>query len=497
MIDYIREAMVLREYQADAVDRLRTELRAGRRRLVLQASTGAGKTVMASEIIGSAVAKGRSVLFVAHARELVKQCSDKLSRFCVPHGIIMRGEVPVDHHQVQVASKGTILSWIQRKKLDPPPADVIIVDECHRSLSTWWRHLIDLYPKAVLIGLTATPARGDGRGLGELYEGMVQAAPSSQLIREGYLVPTRVFAPYRPDLKGVKITRGDYAKNDLCLAMDKARLVGDIYLHWRQLAEDRPTIVFASGIDHSLHIRDLFIAKGVPAAHIDGGTDPEERDEALRMLANGDVQVLTNCDVLTEGVDIPIVSCCVLAKPTRSVVKYRQMAGRIQRPAPGKTDALLLDHSGAVYLHGFPDDDIEWTLDAKTNIRDAVAKQREAKGLAEPTVCKKCFCTYRGRGCPNCGTEAPSRRGKPVEVTEGTLTEVGRGKAHEASQEERQRFWNRCLAIAANKGRDFRMAYGMYAKQMGHTPASTLKNYPNKHQWRERVADVFPQYVKS
>lgn len=484
--------MKLRPYQLDSIEQLRQAVREGKKRLILCAPTGSGKTVSAAAIIHGAVERGKYVLFVAHARELVNQCSAKLWEFGITHGIIMRGEEMEDMTKVQVASKSTLLSWLNRMKLTQPPADLVIVDEAHRSVSKWWRHLIEMYPDAVVIGLTATPARA---GLGEMYEGMVQAVPSSQLIAEGYLVPTRVFAPYSPNLKGVPVCNGDFSKKPLERRMDRPQLVGDIVGHWKKLAEDRQTIVFASGVQHSLHIRDEFLKAGIACEHLDGTTDVDERDGILKRLADGDTRIVTNCAVLTEGFDCPVASCVVLACPTRSYVKYRQMSGRVQRPSPGKKDALLLDHAGCVYMHGFPDDDVEWTLDDSKSIEDEVRERRKDGKMKEPICCPACHAMFSGKpACPNCGYKL-QRKAKPQEVKQGMLVEVDRELTVNKEAEDRQRFWHRCLAIMANKGRTASAAGAMFKDRYGEWPAD-MRNVPSGNDWKMLVADLYPQYIK-
>jgi DNA repair protein RadD len=145
---------------------------------------------------------------------------------------------------------------------------------------------------------------------------------------------------------------GDYVEIDLAKAVDKPQLVGDIVSHWHRLAERRKTVVFATSVAHSIHLCEEFAKSGVKVEHIDGKTPKDERDEILKRLSRGEIEVVTNCMVLTEGWDQPDVACCVLARPTKSMGLYRQMAGRIIRPAPGKNHALILDHAGAVFRSG-------------------------------------------------------------------------------------------------------------------------------------------------
>jgi superfamily II DNA or RNA helicase len=211
--------------------------------------------------------------------------------------------------------------------------------------------------------MTATPCRGDGRGLGSVFEEIVECPQIETLIELGFLVRTKVYAPSTPDLTGVRVERGDYVESQLAERMDKAKLVGDIVEHWHRLAAGRKTVVFATGVAHSIHIRDEFRRSGVLAEHIHGKTPVEERDAILARLSRGEVDVVCNCAVLCEGWDQPDVSCIVLARPTKHMGLYRQMIGRVLRPAPGKDHALVLDHAGATWQHGLVEEPVVWTLD--------------------------------------------------------------------------------------------------------------------------------------
>src|SRR5262249_34594521 len=158
---------------------------------------------------------------------------------------------------------------------------LVIPDEAHHGVAPTWRGILDEYQHATIIGLTATPQRSDGRGLGDIYQVLVEAPQIAELISLGCLVGTRVFAPYIPDLKGVRVERGDYAEGELALRMDKQQLVGDIVAEWLKRAARRTTVAFATSVAHSVHIRDEFRRAGILAEHIDGTTPPEERDEIL------------------------------------------------------------------------------------------------------------------------------------------------------------------------------------------------------------------------
>lgn len=499
--------MQLRPYQIEAIAKLRQLLGEGKKRLVLQMTTGGGKTVVAAELIRLASEKGRRVLFLAHRRELVRQCSDKLRQFGVHHQIIMVGEdsgalLVAMSNPVQVASKDTLWSRaVRSKKLDLPPADLIIADECHRSNSRTWRELLGKYPVSTLIGLTATPARGDGRGLNEIYDGMVQAISCEELIKQGYLVPYKVFAPYRPDMKGVKVVAGDYQRKELEFRMDKVELVGDIVDNWLQLAQGRQTIVFASGVAHSIHLMEAFKKAGIVAAHLDGKTPLDERDEIMRKMLSGEITVLSNVDCCTEGTDIPSVGCIVLARPTKSIVRYKQMVGRGMRVWEGKEDAILLDHSGCVYKHGFPDEEVPWTLDGKEKIDAAFQKaKKEGKGK-EPIVCKHCHAVFHGvPKCPNCGAEARQKKGKAVQTKDGLLKELKRGETYAATQQELQTYWHYVLGITANIGKSLGCAATMFKQQFRKLPWEVQDLWPmpkSRDDWKRQTRDVYPNYQKT
>jgi len=378
--------------------------------------------------------------------------------------------------------------------MDLPEASLLVLDECHRSRSQSWIDLIESYPKAILLGLTATPARKDGKGLGDIYSDLVIAASYEELIAEGSLVPTRIFAPFVPDLKGVRSAGGDYIEKELVPRMDKPKLVGDIVETWEKYADDRPTVVFASGVAHSMHICEQFNKNGIPAEHIDGDTETVIRDEALARFRQGRYAVLTNCAVLTEGWDMPRCSCAVLARPTKSIVLYRQMAGRIQRPDPesGKTDCLILDHSGAVFQHGFPDDDMEWVLSKSEKASSARSEQREREGKTIVT-CPECGRAYEWQPtCPECGCPAPKRKSKPVKVKKGQLQEVQRKRAQVATQAERQAKWNSFVGVCIGRGLKIKCASGMYKSYYGVYPNNGIRGLPRgTREWNMGGLDFY------
>ena len=414
-----RKPPQLRPYQVDAVDRCRGKLKTCRK-VLLVAPTGAGKTVIAAHIIHRAYDRARRVVFFAHRRELIKQTYRKLVDAGVPVECvaILMADDPLANPAapVQVASIDT---WRHR---EPPAADLVIVDEAHRSLAATYLAAIEHYGSAgaVVLGMTATPYRPDGGGLGDVYEALEVVASPMQLIGEGFLVAPRVFsAPpdSRPDLSDVRVRAGDYVESDLADLMNTGRLVGGIVDHWRKHAEGRRTVAFSVNIAHSEAITEAFVSAGIPAEHLDGTTSTKERDAILARLDSGETLVVSNCGVLCEGWDQPSVKCAILARPTKSTGLYLQQAGRILRPWQGVC-AIILDHAGNALEHGLPQDDRDHELN--------VTKKRKT-GEATTKECPECSAVLplATQVCPECGYAFGAGEPEELEVDgAGELVEV-------------------------------------------------------------------------
>jgi DNA repair protein RadD len=445
----------LRDYQADFIERYKREVSLEQHKILGVAATGSGKAVIAAAIAQQAALGGRRVLFLVHRRELVKQSSQKLHAVGLDHGIIAAGFSPRPGMPVQIASIDTLHARAVRcSSVEFPHADLVIVDEAHHAPAPTWRRLIDAYPEAGVLGLTATPCRGDGRGLGDIFEVMVECPPIATLIGFGYLVPTRVYAPTQPDLSGVRVRGGDYIEAELAERMDKSQLVGDVVTHWHRLAERRRTIVFATTVAHSVHLRDEFGRSGVASAHVDGTTPVAERDAILAELASGALEVVTNCGVLTEGFDLPDIGAIVMARPTKSLGLYRQIVGRGLRPAPGKSDCVVLDHAGCTLEHGFIEEPIEWTLAPDKRPRQPAQSGRASRRVRRLVECPECSAArWEGQPCPACGWR-PHTTPKDVEVIDGELGLLTRDGAVEnaTTTAEKDLFYGQLLWIARERG---------------------------------------------
>ena len=426
----------LRSFQEIVTESLRGGIRLGHRKQVLQASTGSGKTIMAVSMMQTAVTNGKKVLFIAHRKEIINQTSSKLDAFGIDHGVIMAGHIRYKpRNPVQVASIQTLSRRVK------PDADLIFIDECHLSCSKSFTDLISAYPSAIIVGMTATPCRLDGKGLGIIYTNMVNAISMRDLIDQGHLVKYRVFAPFVPDLIDVKTVAGDYDQGATADLMDKTSITGDIVKHWIKHAAGRKTIVFAASVKHSEHIRDAFLATGVSAKHLDAKTNSNLRAKILAEWEAGKFDVLCNMGLFIEGLDVPAVSCCILARPTQSLTIYLQAVGRAMRTSPGKNDCIILDHAGLTYSHGLIDEDREWTLDGKKTNKKKDAMEK----LPSVTICESCFSAFsrtkNPSTCPECGHGLPvkavasvSADGELVELTQDHLYRLKMARKTELKQ---------------------------------------------------------------
>ena len=415
--------IVARPYQIEAVEKLRAASLECRR-LLFVLPTGGGKTVIAAMIASGAYAKGRRMMFLVHRVELVEQASRAFTEAGIPHGKITAGCELTDE-PVQIASVQTLVRRLDR--VTPP--NLIFIDEGHHAVAGSWLTVLNAWPGALVIGLTATPERLDGRGLGGAYQTLIQGPTCRNLIDAGYLSRFRAFAPPPPDLSRVRVSMGEFNQGDLGRAMSDRAVIGDIVETYQRLAAGKRAIMFASSIEHSRQLVDAFCAAGVEARHVDGDTGKDWRKAATEAFASGDVRVLSNCDLFGEGFDVPAAEVVILARPTQSLGLHLQQIGRVLRPAPGKPEALILDHAGNIARHGFPDAERRWSLDAK-----AKAKQGPESTLPAVRTCPACYACHRpALVCPECGHDYEPKR-RVVEFQAGDLVEVQSAAQREANR---------------------------------------------------------------
>jgi superfamily II DNA or RNA helicase len=382
----------LRQYQTDSIEQLRGGIRAGAMTQVLQLCTGAGKTRIASSMTLSAMNRSKRVLFVCDRIELIEQASERFDAEGIPHGVIQGNHWRWQpQHLVQIA---TIQTLVNREYHAP---DLIFVDECHAG----GKRLNDFVRAQTVpvIGLSATPFI---RGMGKTWQRLVVGARTQELIDMGFLVPPIVYAPTEPDLSGVKVVAGEYDETQLAAVMDQPQVVGDIVATWLERGENRQTILFAVNIAHSKHMVEQFMTAGIEAEHIDAYTTPIERKRIISSFRRGSIKLLSNVGIVDKGFDVPEASCLIYARPIKSsLALYVQMGGRVLRASPGKTNAIILDHSGNTIRHGFLTDQLPEELDMGKPKPKAKAKPKER----EPKRCPKCFFVKAVgvHACPQCG----------------------------------------------------------------------------------------------
>lgn len=419
----------LRDYQERTVNAVIAALA---RRPILVAPTGSGKTVMA---VALADRIGLPTLWLTHRKELVDQAAGHLFAHGLNPGIIMAGYPPFPLAQVQVASIQTLA------RRERPPAGLIVIDECHHATADTYRTILDSYPDAAVVGLTATPFRLDGRGLGDLFGEIVVAALPGELCDAGVLHRPKVWASKSPDLRGVKVIAGDYQLGALAKRTNTDELNADIVATWQKHAAGRRTVVFAVDIEHSRAIVVAFRQAGVPAEHLDGGASRQERDAILARLRSGQTQVVSNCMVLTEGWDLPALQCAILARPTASLNLHLQMVGRVMRACDGKDGAVVLDHAGNHHVHGLVTRRLNYSLDGSRKVGSD-----EPLGLRRCRACGLFFETTRF-ACPECGwkptpADAPKRE-RPDVHGAGHLVEFD-----DSNFEYRRQVW---IALGAER----------------------------------------------
>lgn len=444
---------VLRGYQQTAIHSAKGIYAKGKRRFVIYGPTGSGKTILAESFIRGAIAKGSRVAFIANRIGLVLQASEHLARAGINHGIMQGQNTMFLDQPVLVCS----IQTIDRRGL--PRVDLIVIDECHGVPgSKAYRDLIFANQDIPIIGLSATPfAKGMAKtypelGGNPLFEGMVVSATIRELIEQGFLVDCDIYAPSEPDLSGVKLQKNqfgemDYREQDLGAAVDKPQLIGDIVTHWKRMAGGKPTVCFATNILHSKHITESFLGAGVAAEHIDCYTEDDERKAIMARVSSGKTVVISNVGILTEGWDFPACSVMILARPTKSLIRWIQMAGRILRPFEGKVKGMILDHSGSTHGLGYPTDDLPLQLNDGSPTK---AGQKDEK---EEPVSKKCpACSYMkppgAHKCPKCGF-APERQNK-IKTEEGELALVNRKKKPDMG--DKQTIYSQLLGVQRARG---------------------------------------------
>lgn len=436
--------MILRDYQIRAVRQAREQWDAGKRAVCVVCPTGGGKTTIGAEICGGF----RSVIWVAHRKELVSQAVDRLRGSGLRVGAICPGERPDANAPIQVGTIQTLLARGIR-----PEAALIVFDECHHyaPASEHWATFAAAYPDALKLGLTATPERRDGSTLGDVFDALVVAASYSELLESGHLAPCVVYAP-PPD----KASSGWSC---------------DPVTAYTRYAPGTLAFAFFDRVARATEWERAFCLAGVPARTIDGKTKASDRDSALASFSAGHTRVLCNVATMTEGVDVPAAGTCILARCPDHASTYLQMVGRVLRPHPGKPHALLLDIVDATSRHGYPTEDREYSLTGKAITRTVKSEVRR---------CAECMAMFPNSlgACPMCGWVPPRPKPAEVRIYDAGLARVYRGA--ETADEHKTAERDRLLALAKRRSMGLWFVVREYKKLFGAEPSLTDLTEPDR-----------------
>ena len=433
----------LRPYQQDVVNKVYNSWQAGNRNVCLVMGTGLGKSVCMSSIALDFYNRNQHTAVVAHRNELVSQMSCHLANVGIPHRIIAPtstiSQITYKHRQqfgksfvnpsslTAVVGVDTLVSRADSLRSWAEQISLWEIDENHHNTrNNKWGKAVEMFINARGLGVTATPNRADGQGIGRWADGYMDDIVIGPTMRwaidNGYLADYEIVCP-KSDLNvedSPLSANGDWSVQTLKKAAKKSRIVGDVVANYLKYAKGRRAIVFATDIETASDIETDFRASGVSAVSLNGKSTTAYREQSVEMFKTGKIEVLVNVDLFDEGFDLPACDVVIMARPTASLAKFLQQCGRALRPFPGKT-ALIIDHVSNVIRHGLPDMEREWSLDRR---------QKRAKSQPDPseiplTVCKNCLKPYEKfrTVCPYCGFEKPlpEPQARSVEMVDGDL----------------------------------------------------------------------------
>jgi superfamily II DNA or RNA helicase len=431
--------LIPREYQIDAILATQHSFRAGHRCPLVAVPCGGGKTVMFSYMANTAQSRGKTVWFLVHRRELLDQTIATFDRF------------GIERRTIHIGMVATVANNIGAL----PKPDLIIYDEGHHAAAGTWNKITSAFPDAYFVGLTATPCRLDGKPLGAVYDDMIVGITAKKLIQLGFLAPYRYFAPAVTDLSGLKRRGKEYDAEQAAQLLSERAVFGDVIKHYRDHADGLQAICYCSTVKHSQSMAEEFQAAGINAVHFDGDTPKKIRDDIIARYRAGEIRILCNVDLISEGFDCPDCSCCILLRPTTSTTLFIQQSMRCMRPADGKT-AIILDHVNNYERHGLPDDDREWSL------TDTLKQRKEygEDGKLTARQCPRCFYTYKtAPACPNCGYKTELTREEIKRVESIRLEEITQRRRDKADERVSGKDADDCKSLAELQA---------YARQHGY-----------------------------
>ena len=395
--------MKLRDYQEELVDGIKQSMSAGNHSIIVQSPPRSGKTVVMAHIAKSATDKNNKVLFFSHRKEINEQV----------YKTFENNEVNMD-----LVTIGGVQSLVRKlDKLDEPT--IILIDEAHHSKASSYKKIIDYFPNAYKLLFTGTPVRLDGSGFDDIADDLILGKSVKWSQEHGRIAPFKYYAPLMIDVAGLKKRAGEFTKQSVDDTM-KTVVFGDVIGHYEKLAKGKQAIVYTHSVEASENVSKAFNDAGYNSMAVSGKTPREERETAMRAFRNGDLKIMVNCELFTEGIDLPNVDVCIMLRPTQSLSLYLQFAMRALNPREGKT-AIIIDHVGNVERFGLPNQDREWSL-------QGIVKKKQTAKIGEPTVrvCEMCFATFwsKERICPECGYENEPTKQEIELIREAELKEI-------------------------------------------------------------------------
>ena len=414
--------MKLRPYQVSAIEQIDEHIRNGKKRILLCATMGAGKTTVSAAFIKRCLDYDFPCVFVVRGRELVKNAVDRFNDYGLDLSVAMAGDWRYDPRKLlQVCSIDTM----KARSIYPFKGKrcVIFLDEAHFSYDS----VFEEYQEAIIIGMTGTPYTDMSN-----YECYVEPISPQDLRDAGFLVRDKIFCPHLMDVSAVKMTAGDFNRKELDNVVTKSAVVGNIVQDWIDLGDNRPTVCFAVSVEHSKQLAQAFRAEGIPAIHCDSSSTKDERLEAKEGLESGKIKVVCNVDIFSTGWDCPVVGCIILARPSWSLCWYLQAVGRGVRPFGDKSHCIVLDNAGNVFRHGSHFKVREISLEKPEKRKKSKQYENRAK------TCENCYLIFdpsEHKSCPDCGWEIPSGDRK-VHTVDGKLIEYAE---HEDDRRDRRK----------------------------------------------------------
>lgn len=403
--------MKLRDYQIDAVRKIRKAF-SEHHRVLLVMPTGGGKTFTFSYIAKEMNRKGKSVMILVHRRELLRQCSQSLTECGVKHGLVRAGEDSAQS-RVMVASVQTLIRRLD--KFEAP--DLLIIDEAHHAVAGSWKTVAERFKKSKILGVTATPCRCDGKALNESFDCMIESLNTATLINRGMLSKFKSYVmPELLDMSEIRTKKGDFDAKEVEKALSQYKLHFDVIELYNKYLKGETAIAFCATVGHARLVARDFNANGIKAECIDGNLSTSERDRRIKLLGMGRIQVLTSCEIISEGTDIPRVGGALLLRPTMSLGLYLQQVGRVLRLFPGKDYSFIVDAVGNIARHGLPDIDRTWSLES--------GQPEPKKNSTHPmNPCPFCFALMKNPLTHKCAK--PKKKEKQIiEIKVNDLREV-------------------------------------------------------------------------